>query len=382
VIPPNSDITVLVHRPLATGGAFIGAVEQAWNRKIVNAAFGGFYSFNFHLRGEKAVAEWLDDGIGRHIEVYDPALQMIWEGFANKANANIGTLTISRGPILNMGNKVKTMFSTIDWDLGEPAYGMRDFTDWAEDTESQAKYGIIERVISTAGATEDRAEQIRDLSLQEIKDPITDEDENLELSSIPSVTVECLGYIHWMENYTIDISTTGEQYASAKLETVLGQEPNGIFSTDYRFITENQTPVGAYDRSFRTALSIAKGITALGDDSQNRWLLKCKAGRVFEFGAIPTTIKYQRSIWEDNQNVQLFAGGNVKPWDVQAGNWVFYKDLLIGQTELTTDYRRDIRYSFIEEATYREPWSVALRGSRASRLTQLIHQFGIGGYQP
>jgi len=378
----NSALCIVASANLATSGAWSETVFEAWNKKIVRSAFGGYESCDFHLRGKRSVEEWLDTGLGRHIEVFSPGLSQVFEGFANVVQANIGGLTITRGPFINIGNKVCTEYSTIDWSSGDPVYGARRFTDWAEDTTSQKKYGVLHRVVSTAGCNETRAEQIRDIAIGEVKEPETSETTNIDSSSISSVTIQCLGYIHWLKTYTVDLTTEGEQNASDKLEAVLDDEPNGIFSTDYSRIDSNTSQVGAEDRDRRQAYTVAKALTALGGTALNRWVLKFIKNRQVVFSAMPTTAKYERNLFSPSQNVGLYGSGTrVMPWQVEAGQWLFHGGELAPRSS-SSDFRTDPRYVFIEQATYREPWQLALVGSRSGKLKQLLNQFGVGGYHP
>lgn len=377
----NKVVTVGIYSPLVRGAGFIREESAPWNIKVVNSALGGTVQFNFHTRGLGAVEEWIEDGIGRHIIAYSPSLSKIFTGFCNLVQANIGTVQLTRGPFTGIGNRVCVEYSTIEWGTGLPEAGTRDFSDWADNLASQSQYGILEKVVSTAGADETRAEQIRDIALEEMKEPGLDESENVELSSIPSVTLECLGYYHYLDCFTCELTTEGEQYASAKLQAALAEDPNGILSTNYASIQENTTTVGAYDVDRRTCGEIVRALVALGGPALERWLFKLDEDLRPIFGPIPTLPKYQRSLFDPNQHVEFFGpGGAVPPWEVEAGNWIFYTDLLAGLTQPGGDWRTDPRYLFIEDATYNEPYTLALTGTRTGRLKQLLNQFGIGGF--
>jgi hypothetical protein len=334
--------------------------------------------FNLADRQSK-IEDWIEDGLGRHIELYNPALELIWEGFVSRVRGNIGGLSIARGPHLSIANRVRVIYSTVDTTVTPPAMGVRRPTDVANNTDSQAAYGIIERNISVGGVTEANAEQIRDTALDELKDPETSETDNLASSSAANVTVECLGYFHWLKAYTYASATTGTENASAKIENVLAADPNGIFSTDYNDVTENTTAVGAYEQDSRTAMQIIKGIVGLGDTSFNRYLFGFYQDRKARYGAMPTDTEYQRSLLEPEQKLARYGvGGRVMPWDAQAGEWVFYTDLLVGRSQ-PSERRLDPRYLFIEQSAFTLPWALSLQGSRSGRLDQLLARLGLGG---
>jgi hypothetical protein len=257
--------------------------------------------------------------------------------------------------------------------------GVRRATDVANDTDSQADYGIIEKNISVGGVTAANAEQIRDTALDELKEPETSETDNLDSSRSASVSVECLGYFHWLKAYAYSSTTTGTENASTKIENVLTADPNSIFSTDYNDITANTTAVGAYEQDNRTAMAIIKGIVGLGDSSFNRYLFGFYNDRKARYGAMATDTEYQRSLLEPEQKLARYATGQrVLPWDVQAGEWVFYTDLLIGRSQ-PSERRLDPRYLFIEQSAFSLPWALTLQGSRSGRLDQLLARLGLGG---
>jgi hypothetical protein len=348
--------------------------------QVTQAAFGGYWTLRFNLADRQSkIEDWIEGGLGRHIELYNPALELIWEGFVNQIRGNIGGLSVSRGPHLGIGNRMRTVFSTVDTSVTPPAMGVRASTDLADDTDSQAKYGIIERTISVGGVSEANAEQIRDTALDELKEPETSETDNLSSSRSANVTVECLGYFHWLKAYTYSSTTTGTEDADTKIQNVLTADPNGIFSTDYNDIIANTTAVGAYEQDNRTAMTIIKGIVGLGDSSFNRYLFGFYKDRKARYAAIPTDTEYQRSLLEPEQKLARYATGQrVLPWDAQAGEWVFYTDLLIGRSQ-PSERRLDPRYLFIEQASYSLPWALSLQGSRSGRLDQLLARLGLGG---
>jgi hypothetical protein len=348
--------------------------------QVTRTAFGGYWTLRFNLADRQSkIEDWIEDGLGRHIELYNPALELIWEGFVSRVRGNIGGLSIARGPHLSIANRVRVIYSTVDTTVTPPAMGVRRPTDVANNTDSQAAYGIIERNISVGGVTEANAEQIRDTALDELKDPETSETDNLASSSAANVTVECLGYFHWLKAYTYASATTGTENASAKIENVLAADPNGIFSTDYNDVTENTTAVGAYEQDSRTAMQIVKGIVGLGDTSFNRYLFGFYQDRKARYGAMPTDTEYQRSLLEPEQKLARYGvGGRVMPWDAQAGEWVFYTDLLVGRSQ-PSERRLDPRYLFIEQSAFTLPWALSLQGSRSGRLDQLLARLGLGG---
>lgn len=376
-------LSLLAFEPLVRGTGIIddSLGTRIESLRVEHTASGGYWSLTFTLKGRQEEIEgWADDGLGRHMILYNTGLDIIWEGFVNRVSANIGSLSLDRGPLMEIANRVKVIYSTVDTSTDPPTVGIRASTAYANDTSSQNSYGIVERIVSVSGADDTAAEQIRDVTLEDSKDPLTDETDNLESSVEPSATIECLGYYHWLGAYTVDLTTTGEQDADAKVQAVLTADPNSLFSTDYTFIDSNTTQVGAYDSDFRTALSVIQGLVATGDSSFNRWLFGFGPNRRAFYNAIPTDVAYQRRLSDPEQRLEVFGSNTqVLPWDAQAGLWTFYTDLLIGRTRGATDFRTDPRYLFIEQATFTAPWGLTLRGAKVARLAQLLSRKGLGG---
>jgi hypothetical protein len=197
---------------------------------------------------------------------------------------------------------------------------------------------------------------------------------------VPSATIECLGYYHWLGAYTVDLSTTDLQDADAKVQAVLSSDPNNLFSTDTTYINSNTTQVGAQDQEYRTALSVIAGIVALGDASFNRWVFGFGPNQRPFYNTIATDTMYQRRLSDPEQRLEIFGTSNqVLPWDARAGEWVFYTDLLVGRTRDATNFRADPRYLFTEQTTFTAPWGLTLRGAKVTRLAQLLKRQGLGG---
>jgi hypothetical protein len=378
-------LPISAYAPLAQTGLLISddVGTRVASPRFTKSVFGGADEavLSINMR-QPEVESWIQDGVGRHIEIYNAALEIIWEGFVNIVEANIGGLTKKVGPYLNIAKKIRVVYSPVDTTVTPPAVGNRTPTDWAEDADSQALYGEKHLVKSISGASVATAEQIRDLALNELKDPGGDETDNLAASAQPSVTLLCLGYIHYLKTYTCNLTTTGDQNVSAKIEAVLGADPNTILSTSYALVETNATQIGAYDNNDRTAWDIMRGLVAMGEESPadtfNRWLFRFDPGRIPVYSATPAAAEYQRNLSSPEQTLEHFGGGRVMPWDAVPGKWVVYTDLLVGASE-PSDICTDSRYLFVERTTFRAPWTLTLRGSKTSTLNLLMAQKGLGG---
>jgi hypothetical protein len=347
------------------------------------AAIGGYWTASLTISTTIPQAEdWFANGLGRHIEVRGPSLQVIWEGFVNKISLAMGTLTAERGPYINIANRVKIVYSTIDTSTDPPIMGVRISTAYTDDTISQGKYGICTRILSTGGATAATATQIRDTFLAENKDPETTQSLNIGQSGGggATVTLELFGYAQLMEHYPYNTTTTGTRTFTLRLEDVLAAEPNALYSTDYSGIASNTSTVPYYDNDDRSGWQVIKDILAKGDSGYDRYTFGIYAGRKAFYTEIPSTVEYLHRIRDNKQRIDRIIGGNeVMPWDVLPARWVLVSDFLVGRNVSGSELRDDPRNLFIESVTYTAPWGLQITGAKVATMPQLLARLGLSG---
>lgn len=387
----SAGLTLLFARPMIVAGSSYNPTgtnlgqltEQVSSWRHETQANGGFWSAEFNLDGNLVdVEDWLMLGLGRHIACYDEDQQLIWAGFVNQVSASLGALSIERGPLLDVANRVEVFYTPIiDPTTDPPITGDQMPTVIAEDTDSQSRWGVIEKILNSGQLLDEEAEQIRDLYLSESKDPKTAKSLNLSGSGAgASVSVKCLGYVHWLDTYAYNnVATPLSVVASDKIEDVLAADPNNLFSTDYSKIEFNGTLVQSYENSSRTAWTILKEIVSLGDASFNRWVLGVYGDERVVYKAVPTVLKYTQALSDPAQRIIDDASkAAVQPWKVKAGEWLMYTDLLIGQIKDTT-LGIDPRTQFIESVVFTAPHDLQLTGSPFSTLQQKLNRLGLGG---
>jgi len=375
---------VVIYEPLSIGRQIIDETLaiKATSLQSVKQVFGNYWQLKFTYSPPRDIIEdWIQNGLFRHIEMYTRGLEIGWEGFVDQIQTNIGGLTIGVGPALDIGNKVCCEYSYVDTTISPPAMGKRDFTDWYESAESQAKYGLtLEKVLSVGGAAPGVPDQIVQTALQDIQWAQTQEQDNVNAQSHPSVTITALGYIHLAKAYTYTSTDTGAQDASAKMTALIAEDPNGIYSSDVNYIDENTTQVKAYENDRAPAWGLLRAITAKGDASFNRWMFGFNRGRVPYYRAIPTEYAYSRSLYSRGVPLTNYRSGDpVDFFDIDAGRWAFYSDILVGREQATDDLRTDPRSLFIESAVFMAPNDLNMIGGRVTSLDQFMAQLGLGG---
>lgn len=324
------------------------------------------------------IEDWLEYGLERHIVVYNEGGIIVWEGFVNDITADIGGLNIMRGPVMNVANKVAIVYSTVDTSVTPPAVGVRAKTAYNSDTASQAKYGIIEKVLSCGGSTDALATVIRDTFLAENAEPETTQTINLGVGGGLSITLNCLGYSEWLNAYTYNSTTTGTTTLSVRLQAVLTADPNGIISTDYSKITANTLSIPAYVNDDNLALDYINGLVASGDAAFNRYTFGVYANQRAEYTVMPTAQEYTWHL-ADGGGLSTPYGRNIEPWDVLPAKWIFIPDFMIGRVPTSTNLRDDPRYMFIESLTFTAPYGLTMTGAKISKMPQILGQLGLSG---
>lgn len=378
----SGGLSVHVHEPLIAGSGFVMDIsDQVSEYQHEIEALGGYWTASIKIADRQGrLEDWFERGLSRRIVTYNPDGDTAWEGFVNRITLNLGGLTKSIGPVLNIANKVKLIYSFIDSEATSPVIGLRASTAWAQDTNSQAKWGVLERVLSSGGATPTTATSLRDDYLRENAQPESDEDQNIGSSlSEPQITLECLGYVHYLQTYSYNSTTTGTTSLSAKLAAVLAAEPNTFLSHSNKFIEANALLVAAFDNDNRVAWNVVKELVSKGDDSDNRYLFGVYADQMPHYAPVVDQVDYLQYLSDPAQTVTTSTGVRVPPWDVKPGKWIFSPDFLIGRVPQNAALRDDLRMEFIESVTYRAPWDLAIRGGKVRRLDQKLAKLGLAG---
>jgi hypothetical protein len=372
-------ITLSVFQPPAMGDAQVAEFSSqvsGYEHEVL--ADGGFWTARMSINDDQLdLEDWYERGLGRRVVAYSPDGVIIWEGITNSINLKLGGLSKTIGPVLDIANYVRLIYSFIA--AGGLDIGFRATTVGAEDVDSQARYGIMERVLSTAGATSTEADAIRDLYLLERSRPGRSEELTIGNASGPSMDLECVGFAQFLSTYTYAITSLGTQNLSAKISDVIAAHPSNLFTAGGAYIETNTLQVQVFDDDGRTAWNIIKELVSRGDASNNRWLFGVYADRQAHYYPVVDEVSYMQTLSDPGQRVFNAAGGTIEPWYIKPGRWLRVLDFMAGGIPDTTDLRDDPQCLFIESVTFRAPQMVTLRGGRVSRLDQKLARMGLGG---
>jgi hypothetical protein len=389
----GTGLSIGVFTPLVQGGTNIGNYTSDVNSySHTISANGGYVSSDIEISGSNLFAEdWLQYGLGRHICVYGPGLNIVWEGFVNQIDINMGSTSFTRGPITNLGNFVWGVYSPIavvdlidclpvlstDGEL--IIYDAQPMTA-VEDEYSISKYGLWEKLVNIGEATPCDAERIRDIYLSENAYP--EGNPSLSLSDNEggiSVKLSCRGYIDWLSyiyNYVDDHLSI---YLSTIIKNVLADSPNDIISTSYDKIDENLYIKDPYTSDNKSAKAVIDEIVSLGGGTDERWTFGVYRGRKVIYTAVPTEVEYIYYRTGKTQMVETIAGETISPWDVVPCKWVAIPTYLYSYNYELYDIRNDPRVFFAEEVTFTAPDQVSISGAKISRLAQYLTKLGLGG---
>ena len=390
----SKGLSVLVKSPLVQGDDFIGNFSKevrAYSHTINSN--GGFTSANITIPGNNDFVEnWIQYGLGRHIEVYGPGGQIIWEGFVNEVTGNLGSAVFTRGPLMDIANRVVVWYTPKlhCLELGDPAYdpdckegestGTQFPTIIAEDFDSQEKYGILEKVVNIGEAYTEDAEMIRDLYLVENANPIWKPSLSIaDNSGEMSIQVNCRGYYDWLSQFVFNDYGDTFEFVSTIIKDIITADPNDIFSSDYSRIEENLVIALKYFVDDKLAKTLLDDILAFGGGNDDRWTFGVYKDRKVFYQPIPEEVEYIYYKTGKIQQVEKLSGEIVEPWDVLPCKWVGIPTMLTSFPFNISSPRTDPRIFFGEEVTYTAPDKIEITGARISKLNQLMAKLGLGG---
>lgn len=337
-------------------------------------ANGGFVAADLEISDtQNNIERWLD-WIGHTVTVYNDSLGTIFEGFVNNVEITIGALTVNRGPMLDIKNRVAVAYQTMSYSTNPPIGGQQAVTAYATNAASVARYGQLEGIISGGSGSATAMEQLRDTFLESNALPGTSQNVN-DRQSPPSARISVRGFYDLLTCYFYSEPTgTGAINLSTKLANILAAAPSVTYTTR---IATNTLQVPAFSDGQATAEGEISDLVAKGDANDDRYLFGVYAGRTAVYEAAPTDIEYRMAI-NDNGVVVENGAGRVMPWDVRPGRWLMVTGILVGQAE-TAPTGNDPRMIFIESARYTYPVGLQINGGKFGRLSQRLAKLGLGG---
>lgn len=343
---------------------------------------GGFWSAEFGLTIRRdEVDEWVQDALGAQIVVRNEFANVVWEGFINALRVNIGGYSFQIGPVTEIANKIKIKYTTTRYDIvgigGEDAE-----TAYADDTDSQARYGTLPLIYSGGEGDSAEMDQLRDALLDEMAWPRpSDQALNVgENSGQAGLTVQCAGYAQLLARYYYsDTSGTSQVDVSDKIFAVIAAHPDSLYSADHSRITRNTLQVYETEEAAneQTAADILNRAVSLGDASLNQYGLGIYEGRRPIYEVEPSTVTLDWRLMTDPGRIYRL-GVDWPMSEIRPNEWIIVSDLMGGHAPRALG--RDPRIMYVEGVSYRFPRQLQLSGSRVSTIAQRIAQIGNKGF--
>ncbi len=345
---------------------------------------GGYKSMSIGFSGTASdIQFWYEQGLGRKIATRSPDGTTIWEGFINEVSIQLGGLSMSVGPVLDMANRVYVEYTAqryVAWGIswgGEPS-----ITDAANDTDSQNKYGIMVEYVSGGEGTTAEMETLRDAHLADRAQPFVSQAQVDTLGGEPpSVSLSCLGYYALFDKYTYDSGTTGTSGISAKIQDVIDGDPSTRFSSDYSGITENTLAVPNAEEGHKTAATIIKELVSYGNSSDQRHIFGVYNNQKVRYGPIAEVASYVYSVTASAAHIIDVATNTVvRPWDMVPGKWLIVSGLTTSQTPIgdITVMRNSPAAMYIEEVSFTAPYSISIKSGPTATFSQKLSRLGVG----
>lgn len=376
--------TIDYFQRLVEGGGWLGNLNlsvQSWRHTI--SAFGGFDTAEFTLvEPDISVEDWVANGLGRRIIASDEALVPMWEGFVDSITVTRSGLSITYGPISDIANKVFAIYSGVDTSVYPPVIGVRKRSPTFNDLTSQQIWGIWPEILSLAGVSDANADLLVTMYMKERRQP----QRNTSFSfgnDDNSITIKCMGWystLRYPYNYTLN--TGGTVAMTTRFQQILNSQPNGNWvATDYSNLQTNTTPVVSYQNDDQLALEQIKGYTAMGDESNNRWLFGVYEDRKPFHYPVENQIDYLIYLRDPRQTVLDRNNAQVPAWRIRPGKWAFFADYMPGLGAPESNLEEDQRAILIESVQFdiRVPIEFQISGGHNSRYEQKSAKLGLRG---
>lgn len=361
-------------------------------------ANGGYQTCTWAITGAMPDLErWLEEGLGAHVEIRDETDMIRWEGRVNQIQATAGGLRWTWGPLLSIANQVAVRYNVVDTSTTPPTSNEQAWYGWAEQADSQARYGIAPKILSAGDMTLASATAVATTWAQNEAWPKMSSDVALGAQAGQvQVQFQAAGYYMWLSYPYAQTAATGAILDSTKVAAILDADPNGFFTSANADISPSVAAahnVAQYEGQDRAAWDLIAECGYLLDTNIYRSIARVGVGRHFTFqpaqGYDAATgqgqdLDYLISLGESGHwQVRTANGALVRPWAVDAGTFAMLTDLLPGRDFMNTVvpywWQQDPRLMFIERVQFTAPDQVQLQSGLVTDPNLAIKRWGLGG---
>ena len=234
---------------------------------------GGYYRANFNVFFDHvAASEFLESGLGRHVDVYDDQSIKVFEGFIFEIVRDTGKTLSS----ISLQNTVNKVFMRADHDGDQ----VTERSTVLQSAESQGRFGIKDNVltggeVASLSVADQGSQQYINWRSYPIPEP-----EIGAGSGVPHLKVFCRGYIETLSWRVYNSTDTGNQSANAQIQDILDDVAQFVDSYE---LEANSTLIAREYDADRRALDIINSIVAFGDSHDRKWVAYMTDNRKFIF---------------------------------------------------------------------------------------------------
>lgn len=385
----NLGLDIQVFAPLVQGAAPVGSLTELLSSYSHTLSADGLYkSADISLAGNEIdIADWLFQGLGRHIVVKNRSGIIRFSGFVDEMLFNLGNISLRVGPLMDIANRTLATYTMMTIIGGYVVKSGQTETVLVEDTASQAAYGIWEKVVnagecyveSATGFNE--ANYIRDAYLQAFKSPkkTLDVASGQQGSNI-TISLTVKGYQEWLTAYLYQNRSSNTAALSitvtAKVQAALAADPNGVFSSDYSLLGACSGLQIDKQGEYKYANTVIESAVKTGDGT-TRWLFQIDGNRRGVLRPANMNPVYSFSVVDNLQQfTDVVTGSPVDPWDVDPGLYYTIKDSVFGLASGDDN----IGLGFIEEVSFTAPFQVSVSGEPFNLFQAYVNLKAGGGY--
>jgi hypothetical protein len=349
-------------------------------------AVGGFGASNIGMSMIGAEALYLfEQLLAGRIKVTCEGGRIVYEGSINSVGINAGSETETIGALFDIGNRVSITYSPTDYTVYPPVAGSTITSLITEDLDSQARYGIIEKILSMGQTTDATEALAQAVALQEAAYPNRSGDISLSPGGGQPIalTIDCVGLKNWFTAYIYNNTNGGLITLDQKIEEIITAEVNNYISRDFSKIAAHLYACPEEESKDRYAWDILSEVLALGNDTTDdrRNFGVYENGRCF-YETIPNTISYRHLLSDPKQCIMdnNAMGTIIPPWLLRPGKFLIVPDFITNSIpDISTNLRKDPRIKFLESVSYTAPWSVNLSGGKTDKLSQMLAKITYSG---
>lgn len=305
-----------------------GYVGQPYDLVADMDSRNGFNTASFTINAAGRMnPDILGDLLGRHVRVFDQSGTVVWEGYVDKASANYTGAGFSAGPVTDIVNSLRVSFRGIDWGVAPVQSSGSQVTEFLQDKESIARWGVLEGDTSLRRECEpEEAERsglyiVSKMSAPRFSRTLTGAITTQE--NITPVHVECVGYYTLFDkvHYEVFDEHGAEWDITSAIEDLITNVRLVSFQNEGEIGVAIGVYTGEWDAPSRIASDILEEyITAAGRGGGYGYLFGVYENRTAVFREITKPLVAQYTLRMNPRQATLIGEGPLRI--PRPGEWI------------------------------------------------------------